>query len=285
MVNPGEGLFLKMSFCLLLVTLIAMMDTSCRSAKKITTAISKKDTIQRKIDTATAEDLHADSLKYILQLYSHIKSNNIDCNTFSAKLKVHYEATDGKDYEFNAFVRLQKNKKIWISINATLLGIEAFRALITPDSAKVLNKLDKIYQQRSIGYLQDITHLPFDFNVLQSLILGNPIYLDSNILYYLKDLQGISILSVGPIFRNYLTLNNDLSLKHSILDDVDQMKDRSCDITYGDYEKADTVLFSTYRKIVVSEKGRLDVEMSFKNIHFNENLDFPFSIPKNYKRN
>ena len=145
--------------------------------------------------------------------------------------------------------------------------------------------MDKIYQQRSIGYLQEITHLPFDFNVLQSLILGNPIYLDSNILYYLKDLQGISVLSVGPIFRNYLTLNNDLSLKHSILDDVDQMKDRSCDLTYGDYEKSDTVLFSTYRKIVVSEKGRLDVEMSFKNIHFNENLDFPFSIPKNYKRN
>jgi Domain of unknown function (DUF4292) len=285
MVNPGGTVFFKIGFFLLLVATIVMTESSCRSAKKITTAISKKDTTHKKIDTATAEDLHADSLKYIHQLYSHIKSNNIDCNTFSAKLKVHYEATDGKDYEFNAFIRLEKNKKIWISINATLLGIEAFRALITPDSAKVLNKLDKIYQRRSIGYLQDITHLPFDFNVLQSLILGNPIYLDSNILYYLKDLQGISILSIGPIFRNYLTLNNDLSLKHSILDDVDQMKDRSCDLTYGDYEKTDTVLFSTYRKIVVSEKGRLDVEMSFKNIHFNENLDFPFSIPKNYKRN
>jgi Domain of unknown function (DUF4292) len=285
MANPGSGFFLKIGFGLLLIALIAMMETSCRSAKKITTAISKKDTVHRKIDSAAAEDLHADSLKFIHQLYSHIKSNRIDCNTFSAKLKVHYESTDGKDYEFNAFIRLQKNKKIWISINATLLGIEAFRALITPDSAKVLNKLDKIYQRRSIGYLQEITHLPFDFNVLQSLILGNPIYLDSNILYYLKDLQGISVLSIGPIFRNYLTLNNDLSLKHSILDDVDQMKDRSCDLSYGDYEKADTVLFSTYRKIVVSEKGRLDVEMSFKNIHFNENLDFPFSIPKNYKHN
>ncbi len=277
--------FLKMCFFLLLVLCVAMIQTSCRSAKKITTAISKKDTVKRKTDTATIEDLHADSLKYIHQVYSRIKSNSIDCNSFSAKLKVHYEATDGKDYEFNAFVRLQKDKKIWISINATLLGIEAFRVLITPDSAKVLNKLDKIYQQRSIGYLQEITHLPFDFNMLQSLILGNPVYLDSNILYYLKDVQGISVLSVGPVFRNYLTLNNDLTLKHSILDDVDQMKDRSCDLSYGDYEKTDTVLFSTYRKIVVSEKGRLDVEMSFKNIHFNETLDFPFAIPKNYKHN
>ncbi len=49
---------------------------------------------------------------------------------------------------------LQKDKIIWISINATLLGIEAFRAVITPDSVKVLNKLDKVYQLRSVSYLQ-----------------------------------------------------------------------------------------------------------------------------------
>ena len=56
-----------------------------------------------------------------------------------------------------------------------LLGIEAFRAIITPDSVKVLNKLDKVYQLRSVGYLQEMSHLPFDFNTLQSIVLGNPI--------------------------------------------------------------------------------------------------------------
>jgi len=270
----------------LLVFFVGIAATSCRSAKKITTAISKKDTVQNIKDTTTAEDLHADSLKYIQQLYTHIKTNIIECNTFSAKLKVHYEGSDGKDYEFNAFIRLQKDKMIWISINATLLGIEAFRAVITPDSVKVLNKLDKVYQLRSVSYLKEITHLPFDFNVLQSIILGNPIYLDSNILYYRKDIQGISVLSIGPVFRNYLTLNpDDLTIKHSKLDDVDLMRARNCDITYGLYERTDTVLFSAYRKISVAEKARLDVEMNFTKYSFNENLNFPFSIPKNYKRN
>ncbi len=37
-------------------------------------------------------------------------------------------------------------------------------------------------------------------------------------------------------------------------------------------------------KLLVAEKGRLDVEMSFNKYSFNDNLDFPFSIPKNYKR-
>ena len=86
--------------------------------------------------------------------------------------------------------------------------------------------------------MQEISHLPFDFKTLQAIVLGNPIYLDSNILYYRKDAQGISLLSVGPAYRNYITLNNDLSIKHSILDDVDPMKARSCDISYGQYEKS-----------------------------------------------
>ena len=283
MMNKAGGFILKCFAGLLLFGSIVSGISSCRSTKKITTAINKKDTSQKKPDTATPEDLHADSMRYIRQLYSHIISNTIDCNTFSSKLKVHYEGSDGKDYEFNAFIRLQKDKVIWISINA-LLGIEAFRAIITPDSVKVLNKMDKVYQQRSVSYLQEVSHLPFDFNSLQSLVLGNPIFLDSNIVYYRKDVQAISLLSTGSAFRNYLTLNNDLTIKHSILDDVDPMQSRSCDITYGDYEKVDTALFSTYRKIVISEKGRLDVEMTFKNIRFNENLDFPFSVPKNYKR-
>jgi len=273
------------SIGLLVFFLISIVVISCRSTKKITTAISKKDTLQVKKDTTlvTAEDLHQDSLRYIGQLYRHIQDNSIDCRTFSAKMKVHYEGSDGKDYEFNAFIRLQKDRIIWISINA-VLGIEAFRAMITPDSVKVLNKLDKVYQLRSVSYLQEMSHLPFDFKTLQAIVLGNPIYLDSNIVFYRKDAQGISLLSVGAAYRNYLTLNNDLSIKHSILDDVDPMEARSCDISYGQYERTETVYFSTYRKIVVSEKGRLDVEMIFNKYSFNENLNFPFNIPKNYKR-
>ena len=282
--NKIGRVFLKGFSISSLFACIIIIGISCKSTKTITKAISKKDTVQKKTDTATAEDLHRDSLLYIQQVYKHIQAGIINCKTFSAKLRVHYEGSDGKDYELTAFVRIEKDKRIWISVNATLLGIEVFRALITPDSAKVLNKVDKVYQLRSISYLQEISHLPFDFNVLQSVILGNPIFLDSNILYYRKDIQGISILSIGSVFRNSLTLNSDYSLKHSKMDDVDPLKTRSCDITYGQYEKKDTILFSTYRQIAVAETTRLDVEMSFNKYSFNDNLEFPFSIPKNYKR-
>lgn len=284
MIKPDKIFYglLKMA---LLFLLAGFSVAGCRSAKKITTAIGRKDTLQsKKPDSATLAELRADSVRYISNLYHHIENDLIDCSTFSAKMKVHYEGSDGKDYEFNAFLRLQKDKVIWVSINA-LLGVEAFRVLITPDSVKILYKLDKVYQARSVSYLQEVSHLPFDFQTLQSLLLGNPIYLDSNILFYRKEEKGISLLSEGKQFRNYITLDNtDLRIRHSKLDDVDRLRARSCDLTYGDYEVKDNRLFSTFRRIAVAEKARLDIELNFKQYNFNQVLNFPFNIPKNYKR-
>ena len=256
----------------------------CRSAKKIQTAISKKDTVTETKVVKSAEDLKADSIRFIQNMMGKIRSQKINFKTFSAKVKVNFEGFDGKNYDFNAFVRIEKDRVIWVLINATL-GIEAFRVMITPDSVKVLNRLDKIVQLRSVNYLKEVAHLPVDFKTLQDLLIGNPIFLDSNIIFYRRDENGVSLLSVGELFRNFITLTGTDSLvKHSKLDDLDQMRSRTCDITYGDYEKRDTIHFSTYRKISVAEKTKLDIQMGFKQYNFNETLSFPFSIPRNYKR-
>ena len=92
-------------------------------------------------------------------------------------------------------------------------------------------------------------------------------------------------MSVGQLFRNYVLLNgNDYTLKHSKLDDLDVLHARTCDFTFGDYERKDTILFSTYRKISVAERSKLDIQLVFKQFNFNEALSFPFNIPKNSKR-
>lgn len=270
---------------LLFLVFIYACTVSCRSARKIQTAISKKDTTGKTavipIDSA---DLKADSIRFINDALGKIKAHRIDFNTFSAKVKVNYEGGDGKNYDFNAFIRIQKDRIIWVSINA-LLGIEAFRVIITPDSVKVVDKLEKIVRLRSVSYLQEVAHLPVDFSMLQDLIIGNPVYLDSNVISYRKDENGLSLMSIGTLFKNYITLNgNDYTLKHSKLDDVNVMRARTCDLTYGDYERKDTISFSTYRKISVAEKSKLDIQLGFKQFNFNETLSFPFSIPKNYKR-
>lgn len=263
-------------FALLMATIGILQ--SCRSTKRIQTAISRKDSI-----AGASGATRADTVKYIQSLLSQVQSNKVDFTTFSAKVKVDFEGADGKKNDFNANVRLYKDSLLWVSINA-LLGIEAFRVLITPDSVKVLNKLDKVVQLRSVSYLQEITRLPFGFRELQDLIIGNPVFLDSNIVSYKNETNGVSLMSIGNLFKHLLTISTpENRIVHSKLDDVNTSRARTADITYGDYEMKDNVPFSTYRRISVSEKAKLEIEMKYRQFGFNEQLNFPFTVPKNYK--
>jgi len=260
-----------------LAALILIM-AGCRSTKKIQTAIATKDSV-----TVNTTNSHDDSLAFMRDLYGKISRTHIDFRTFSAKVKVDFEGSDGKKSDFNAFIRLHKDSLLWVSINAAL-GIEAFRVLITPDSVKVLNKLDKIAQLRSVSYLQEVTKIPLSFNDLQKLIIGNPLYLDSNVVSYKMDGERVSLISVGEFFKHLLTVNtSDYKPDHSKLDDVDNIRARTADISYDKYENKNGIRFSTLRKITVSEKSKLDLELDFKQFEFNEVLNFPFNIPRNYK--
>ncbi|MBC7828032.1 MAG: DUF4292 domain-containing protein [Chitinophagaceae bacterium] len=270
----------KSSGLIIVIGLIGLL-SSCRSTKRIQTVMSKKDTTQ--VTANRQADSKADSIRFIQQVYGTIQRNKISFNTFSAKVKVNFEGNDGKKSDFNAFLRLKKDSALWISINAAL-GIEAFRIMITRDSVKVLNKLEKIAQLRSLGYLQEVAKIPLSFTELQNLIVGNAPYLDSNIVSYKNEEASVSLVSLGDLFKHFLTVSkNEFQLQHSKLDDVDKIRARTCDITYGDYETKNGVSFSTFRKITVSEKAKLDIEMQFKQFDFNEQLNFPFNIPRNYK--
>ena len=75
------------------------------------------------------------------------------------------------------------------------------------------------------------------------------------------------------------------TLLHSKLDDVNIARNRTADLSYDDYENKKGFLFSTKRRIVVAEKTRLDIKLDFKQYNINEEVSFPFSVPKNYDRN
>jgi hypothetical protein len=253
---------------------------SCKSTRKIQTAISKKDTTIVVV-TGPAK---IDSAMEIKQLLQKVTQNRINYTSFSCNVKVDYEDGEGKGRDFNAFIRMQKDSVIWIRINVAL-GFEGFRVLITPDSVKLINKLDKVIQLRSLDYLQEVTQIPFDFSTLQDLLIGNPVYLDSSIVSYSKNDNDISLLAVGEIFKHLITLSNsDYTILHSKLDDADVVRNRTCDLTYDDYETKNNIRFSTNRRITLAEKSKLDIRLNFKQYSFNETLTFPFTFPKNYKR-
>lgn len=264
----------------LLVLASVILFTSCKSTRKIQTAISKRDSLAAVTPVGMT---HEDSMVFIKQTMDRMNAGRIEYKTFSAKINVDYQGTDGKKYDVNANLRMYKDSAIWISITA-ILGIEGLRAYITKDSVKILNKQDKVYTARSVAYLAEVTALPLDLHSLQEILIGNPVFLDKNVISYSKTDNNISLLSIGDWFKGLLTLNSSAKIENGKLDDIDITRSRTCNLSYADYENKKGVDFSTKRRITVSEKSNLDIKLDIKSYDFNETLSFPFSVPKNYKR-
>jgi hypothetical protein len=80
-----------------------------------------------------------------------IRAKQLTFNTFSGRAKAKLDFNgDGNDVTMN--VRIQRDKKIWVSITA-ILGVEVARALITPDSIIVINKLQGVYTKKPFSYV------------------------------------------------------------------------------------------------------------------------------------
>jgi Domain of unknown function (DUF4292) len=263
-----------------MVIVLMLLSASCRSTKNIQKAIEKKDTVV--VVPAVKEPTHEDTVKFIGELFQSFKP--ITYNTFSAKIKVDYFTSKGKQPDFVANVRMRRDSIIWISISNDI-GIEGFRVMMDKDSIRVMDKLANTYQVKPLSSIQDIVQIPFSFTDVQELLVGNPVFFNKDsIVAYSKTDKGYSLLSIGTVFRNLLTINNQFQFEKSKLDDADMLRNRTADITYYEYESKTGVLFSTYRELFLSQQNKMDIQLKFKDYKFNEALTYPFNVPKKFKR-
>jgi hypothetical protein len=257
--------------------------TGCHSTKQLQSAVSTKDTSITSTSTGSKDSSLA-NIDYANKILTTINENRIDFATFSAKAKVQYEDKNGKQPEFNAFIRIQKDSLIWVSISATFLGIEAFRIQITPDSLIILNKLDKTIEYHPFSYVEKIAHIPLDFSLLQDILIGNPVYVGDSIVSFRQTESEVMIGTAGRFFKNLLNLSKaNYTLRRMKLDDINLNQNRTAGLSYEGYEKNNNFNFSTFRTITVSEKTKVDIKIEFKQYEFNKDLSFPFNIPRNFK--
>ena len=259
---------------------------ACKTVKKTTgiqEAISKKDTAQ----TVVVKEIKVDSGAIVRDILQKVVKNKIDYKTFNAKIKVDYESAEKSD-NYTFYVSMRKDSVILIKVKGSFLGISSvgLEAKITRDSLVLVQLVgDKSVKYRSINYLQEISQVPFDYYTLQDIIMGNPIYIDSNIMSYKSSATELLVQMAGDVFKHLLTLNNsDFHILHSKLDDINVQRNRTCDISQNTYEPLGGYQFATYRKITVSEKSKLDIYLDFKEYSLNEPLKYSFEIPKNLKR-
>jgi hypothetical protein len=266
---------------------IFLIGISCKTVKKVATiqeAINKKDTTQIIVINETPT---VDSAKIVRDIMTKVVTNNISFNSFNAKIKIEYESAENSD-NYMAYLSMIKDSIIFIRIRGSFLGIaaEGLQVQIKKDSVILVKKVgEKYIQYRSIDYLKEATEIPFDFFTLQNLLIGNPVFMNQNIVSYKDGPSTLLVLMIGDIFKHLLTLStNDFRITHSKLDDIDLQRNRTCDISFSDYQPMGTYQFSTKRQIVVSEKSRLTINLDFKEFSLNEPLKYMFELPKNYKR-
>lgn len=270
---------MKIAIVFITFSLIMFACRPVKNVQKTAAVISKVDTTPV---AAIKDSKTADSARFIKDIYNKVIKNKINFTTFTAKVRFAYNSTEEND-EATAYIRLKKDSVLWLSLRGPL-GIEGFRILITRDSVKVMNILRKTIQYKSIAFLQEVTGIPFDFAALQDVIVGNPVFIDSNINSYTSDSSYLQIVMTGKIFKHLATLDNkDYKIVESKLNDIHHTN-RTCNIEYSGYDNNSGVPFSTERKISLTDESKLNINLTFKQYTFNQPVTFPFNISGNYKR-
>ncbi len=276
-----------MRYTLSFFTVFLMFCISCKTAKQtqqIQEAITKKDTATTIV---IKESPPIDSAAIVKDILSKVVISKINFITFNSKIKVSYEGPEKSD-NYTVYLSMKKDSIILFKVTGTVLGIRGLglQVKINKDSVFVVQYAgEQSVMNRSITYLQEVTKIPFDFYTLQDIIIGNPVFLDKNVVSYKSSSSQLLVLIVGDIFKHLITLDkNDFSVLHSKLDDVDLQKNRTCDITLSNYQPMGGVRFATYRNISVSEKSKLEIYLDFKEFTLNEPLKYTFDIPKKFKR-
>jgi len=212
-----------------------------------------------------------------------IDYRKIQYSTFQCKAKMHFESGDQKQ-NFTANFRLKKGEAIWVSISAPLVG-EVARAIITPDSVRAIERINKRSYLYSYNDIQKIINIQVDFNTLQELIVGNAIATDG-VLSDIKELGALSTIFIkGSEYNNQLTYNKaDSTLKQLQLQTVRAVSTSSILIAYQNYEVHQSRSFPVLRNYHIQDvKGAAELTMDINKLDFDLPTELPFSIPANYK--
>lgn len=229
----------------------------------------KRDTLViRPLDTAYANTL--------------IRNQHIEYETYHCKAKMHLESEENKQ-NFNIVFRIKKDSVIWASINAPIIG-EVARAFITPDSVKAFERINKRYYLYSYKDIQKLINLEVDFKTLQQLIIGNVIATEGSITD-IKDLGSLTNIFIkGLDYTNQLSYaKQDSSLQKLQLQTSRPSSSSSLLITMNQYQWIDLRHVAFLRQYnILDVKGAIELDMDINSVEFNQKIELPFNIPKNF---
>lgn len=225
------------------------------------------------VDNSAQERSNAEKLAVI-------KLAQADFNTLAIKARAELDV-DGNNNEVSINIRMQKDKKIWISVTA-LAGLEAARVLITPDSIHVLNRLESIYLKKPFSFIHEYTNPQISFQTVQSILLANLTEeAATQKPEFSMDNDRLTLSGISSSLAYQLHFTETMRVSGTSLRDT--LNGQQLQVNYSDFYLESSGLFPHQLKLQ-SQAGAKSIkaEMKYTKIEKDIAIDFPFSVPKRF---
>lgn len=231
------------------------------------------------------------------EVMDSVLAHGFEYRWLSAKAQVDYTDKSGETNSFDINLRMRKDSAIWISLTP-LLGIEAARVLITRDSVVLLDRVHKQYQVRDYSVLGELLRTPVDFDMIQSVVLGNYfLYRQDDKIrsYYEEEPYAIlSTLNQRQARRALEEKDPSVNVVQDFWIDggyrivksriTDQRLDRWMEATYSDFIPVNNSRFPQNIVVTFFASTPVIMKVGYSKVTCEEALSMPFSIPEKYER-
>jgi hypothetical protein len=224
--------------------------------------------------------------------------NQMDFDYLSARFTLVYG--EGKNTtNLRGQLRIKDDSIIWMSITPAL-GIEAARVMLTNDSIKFINRLNKTYFSGGYNLVDSVLNTTIDYSLLQSMFVGNDLtqydvkkFRSSvdNDLYRMTIRERRKIrkyIKRGEIDTRVLVQQIWLYPDTYRIARID-IKERGEDennklqVYYSNYVEVGGQLFPSKVIVEITSQKSISIDLDFSKIVINSPLNFPFKIPSKYE--
>lgn len=230
-------------------------------------------------------------------LFENLKKNELKYDFLTAKFSAIF-SQNKKNTSFSGQIRIQRDSLIWISISPAF-GIEMVRVLITNDSIKYMNRIDKSFFANNFDYINTLVNSTLDYDMLQSFLTGNDFsfYENSSFKAGIDNHEYKLITTNRRKLKKYVRNNKEISIPlQNIWLNPETFKisrvmirelvqnGRKLEGVY-EYSLNDGQLMpSSVRFDLETIDNKNTIVLDYQKITITDQLDFPFRISDKYSR-
>lgn len=231
-------------------------------------------------------------------LFEKLKENELQFEWISAKFSLDL-IMNKKKTSFNGQIRMKKDSVIWVSLSPAL-GIEMARMIITTDSIKFINRLNKTFFRGDYKIVNKFLKSNVDYDVIQSILLGNDLtYYENGKFRATYDSKEYHLVTANrQKLKKYLKTEEDaerIFIQNIFLDPetfkITAMKikeikkeNKKLEASFTNFELLGTQLFPTNISYSISAETPINIDLNYSKIELDKKLSFPFKISSKYSR-